>query len=241
MTSQYVARKIADLNEPNTWTRIQVGVFEICDGVETQVGEYFRNYGLLHTFFHFQKDGKDYALYSPDYTCTRIMELPSCRDLGGEEPAGNGFCPVEYYVPCYIQKEYEGLDSKQHRYLVIDPQPKDFEPSTISFYPLDSATGKRTEIKKQISLVTPSTYVPFGFVSGCIWGDDWSWKVQFLDLSQVDEGIISREERFGYLPLPEKLSLKDSVDLINYEIGNNNWDITIATQRSFEFKTGKEV
>ncbi|VAW32662.1 hypothetical protein MNBD_CHLOROFLEXI01-1939 [hydrothermal vent metagenome] len=240
MTLQYIARKIADLNESNTWTRIQVGVFEVRDGVESQVGEYIRNYGLMRTFFHFQKNGKDYALYSPDYTCTRLMELPSCRDLGGEEPAGNGFCPVEYYVPCYIEREYEGVDGKRHRYLAIDPQSKDFEPSTDFRYPLDLVTGEREKIETPNILITPLTYMLFGFVSGCFWGDDSSWKVQVLDLSQAAKGIISREERFGYLPLPDKLSLKDSIDLINFELGEENWDITIATQRSFEFKTGKE-
>ncbi|HSZ58125.1 MAG TPA: hypothetical protein VK797_20850 [Tepidisphaeraceae bacterium] len=41
----------------------------------------------------------------------------------------------------------------------------------------------------------------FGFVWGCIWGDDSSWKVQFLDLSRVTDGVIARDERFGYVEL----------------------------------------
>jgi len=41
----------------------------------------------------------------------------------------------------------------------------------------------------------------FGFVWGCHWGDDSSWKVQYLDLSQVQQGIIDRQERFGYVEL----------------------------------------
>jgi hypothetical protein len=41
----------------------------------------------------------------------------------------------------------------------------------------------------------------FGFVWGCVWGDDCSWKVQYLDLSQVQQGIVCREERFGYVEL----------------------------------------
>lgn len=41
----------------------------------------------------------------------------------------------------------------------------------------------------------------FGFVWGCIWGDDSSWKVQWLDLSRVAEGVLTREERFGYVEL----------------------------------------
>ncbi|MBD8527419.1 hypothetical protein [Pseudomarimonas arenosa] len=39
----------------------------------------------------------------------------------------------------------------------------------------------------------------FGFVWGCVWGDDSSWKVQWLDLSRVAEGALTREERFGYV------------------------------------------
>lgn len=41
----------------------------------------------------------------------------------------------------------------------------------------------------------------FGFVWGCHWGDDASWKVQYLDLSQVQHGVVQRDERFGYVEL----------------------------------------
>lgn len=41
----------------------------------------------------------------------------------------------------------------------------------------------------------------FAFVWGCCWGDDSSWKVQYLDLSRIREGIITREERFGYVEI----------------------------------------
>ncbi|MBY0230252.1 MAG: hypothetical protein K2W96_13295 [Gemmataceae bacterium] len=41
----------------------------------------------------------------------------------------------------------------------------------------------------------------FGFVWGCIWGDDGSRKVQHLDLSRVQEGAIRRDERFGHVEL----------------------------------------
>jgi len=43
----------------------------------------------------------------------------------------------------------------------------------------------------------------FGFVWGCVWGDDTSWKVQHLDLSRVSEGVVTRSERYGYLELAE--------------------------------------
>lgn len=41
----------------------------------------------------------------------------------------------------------------------------------------------------------------FGFVWGCHWGDDSSWKVQYLDLSRIQDGVIARDERFGYVEL----------------------------------------
>ncbi len=41
----------------------------------------------------------------------------------------------------------------------------------------------------------------FGFVWGCIWGDDSSWKVQYLDLSRVQDGIMARDDRFGYVEI----------------------------------------
>lgn len=34
----------------------------------------------------------------------------------------------------------------------------------------------------------------FGFVWGCVWGDDSSWKVQHLDLSSVRAGVIRRDD-----------------------------------------------
>ena len=41
----------------------------------------------------------------------------------------------------------------------------------------------------------------FGFVWGCVWGDDSSWKVQHLDLRKIQEGTILRDSRFGYVEL----------------------------------------
>src|SRR6478735_3963400 len=45
----------------------------------------------------------------------------------------------------------------------------------------------------------------FGFVWGCHWGDDTGWKLQFLDLSRVQDGVITRDARFGYTELATRL------------------------------------
>jgi hypothetical protein len=151
---------------PGTWSTAHVRVFE-GDGAEArQIGSYDRNHAgwCESTFAPFSHDGRWYALYAPDYTATRVMELPSCRDLGGEEPHSHGFCPVDYYVP--------------HD-----------EPNVAK-----AGDGGR-----------------FGFVAGCIWGDDLSWKIQYLDLSRVRQGILVRKEMFGYIEMP-----RDDSRLIEY-------------------------
>jgi hypothetical protein len=105
----YAARIIEKIENERTGVGIglKVGVYRIEGDKEEQVGAYSRNYNsLFRTFFHFRRGEKDYALYSPNYSATRIMELPSCKDIGGEELNSYGFCPVEFYVPCYIEREW---------------------------------------------------------------------------------------------------------------------------------------
>ena len=59
-----------------------------------------------------------------------------------------------------------------------------------------------------------------GFVIGCYWGDDSSWKVQHLDLSEIEKGIITRSERYGYLPLASFKGAK-AKDLIHASRSGN--------------------
>ena len=74
------------------WKVSKVGIFQD----DKQIGEYVRNYEsyIEATFCPFLQDGKWYALYSPNYTVTRLMSLPDCKDLGGEEHNTWGFCPT---------------------------------------------------------------------------------------------------------------------------------------------------
>jgi hypothetical protein len=78
---------------------------------ERLLGENERNYpSLFRTFWHFRLTGKHLALYSRDYTCTRIMEIVAgngIRDIGGEEPHISGFCPTDYFVPQVKQNVFE--------------------------------------------------------------------------------------------------------------------------------------
>lgn len=160
---------------------------EILDSAsDKKIGEYLRNYGKFYdTFWPFVKDGKEYAIYSRSYTSTRVMSLPDCADLGGEEPSAMGFCPVEFFVP-----EIDRYDR-----------------------PINE---------------------PHGFVAGCIWGDDSSWKVQYLNLRDVENGVIRREQKFGYLELDDNRCLRDSVDLYGKHV-------RITTQIEFDLDANVNV
>jgi hypothetical protein len=102
------------------------------------------------------------------------MELPSCRDIGGEEPHRVGFCPVDFFVPRYIDREYLTLEGKKRKYRVNEPDADDLNSQTTKYTPLDPKTGQRIVVEKPDYPISPLTYYPFGFVAGCIWGDDSS-------------------------------------------------------------------
>jgi hypothetical protein len=155
-------------NKPGTWDSLEVSIFKD----EKFIGKYLRVYSTLYnTFVPFKQDGKDFALYSADYTCTSVMSLPDCKQIATEKGDTFGFCPTGYYVP---DKDDYGNDLK------INGQ--------------------------------------FGFVCGCVWGDDNSWKIQYLDLSKIQEGKIHRDDRMGYIELlGSENKLKDAIDFDWYD------------------------
>lgn len=188
----YLARPIeVPPAHEGVWGTLDVEILREEGGVV--LGSYARNYSAFYdTFCPFTKGGKDFALYSPTYTATRVIELPSCRDLGGEEPASHGFCPVDYFVP------------------------------------VDDETGEAGDL---------------GFVAGCTWGDDTSWKIQALDLSKADAGVITRDERFGYLELPEGKRLSEVIAVRPchpYADCEGKW-IEVTAVLRYEAATGRQL
>jgi hypothetical protein len=91
----------------------------------------------------------------------------------------------------------------------------------------------------------------FGFVWGCTWGDDSSWKVQYLDLSRVQDGIIKRDDRFGYVELstadyktpcltldqghPVPSSTPPFITLSRYD---GKVSVTFSVEMAFDLQTG---
>lgn len=232
----------------------RVGIYLAEDGKEEFLGEYERNYSsLFNTFFPFHLNGKDLALYSADYTTTRIMELPSCRDLGGEDRDEMGFCPVDYFIPTYVDQEtvmrlfYPNgrVDKTTTVSRIAQPIEGNLQEHSDRHDYTNLNTGEPMRSERAFKPLTPILYYPFGFVAGCIWGDDRSYKVQYLDLSEADKGIIKREERFGYIELPDDLRLKDAIDMEDYccDLGDDelNTEIRIRIAQRFDLTTGKRM
>lgn len=181
--------------KPGCWNYNKVEIFDNGE----KIGEYTRNYSsMFQTFYPFEQDGKYYALYSKDYTSTRVMSLPDCKDICGEKRDTFGFCPTKYYVPHPTDEEFNEHESDRQYW--IDEE-----------FPF----GK------------------IGFIAGCVWGDDSSWKIQFLDLSKITEGILSRDDRFGYIELPDKAdNLKDA---ISFYVWDKEYPIIkISCSKSFD-------
>lgn len=91
----------------------------------------------------------------------------------------------------------------------------------------------------------------FGFVWGCIWGDDSSWKVQYLDLTGVHHGVIKRDDRFGYVELstsgfknpclkvqPPDLQPSKPPSFIRVTRNNGTVNVTFAVEMAFDLDSG---
>jgi hypothetical protein len=90
----------------------------------------------------------------------------------------------------------------------------------------------------------------FGFVWGCYWGDDSSWKVQYLDLSRVQHGIVTRDQRFGYIELatdgfcspcldPEPPQKRTSPPFVRVSKYEGIVKVTFAVEMGFNLASGE--
>jgi hypothetical protein len=222
-------------NRPGTWNSTKISIYRDDDyDVKTNVyrrgiliGEYLRNYHGhgFETFYPFQIGEDWYALYSADYTATRVMKLHADRieDWCGEESHSNGFCPVEFYVPRYISSKHtmnlQGKDETYDiNYVDCDYEVDDFRAEILN------ANFRKLE------------YCNFGFLCGCVWGDDTSWKLRYIDLSQIPDKILSITDKFGYWELPEG-PLRSHIRMDGWESGHD-W-VCLTKQEYINLKTGE--
>ena len=156
--------RVESFKKPNTWKTVHV---EVLDG-DKVVASYDRNYEMHQTFEPFRQGDRMFALVSPDYTATSVLDLETGEIIASEAPDATGFCPVGFYVPDW----WDIHDGKEL-------------PGSMRWRPVDHEWPGGE----------------FGFVWGCQWGDDSTWKVQYLDLSAIRDGVVWREDRFGRLHL----------------------------------------
>lgn len=222
-------------NRPNEWNSTRIKIYkdlkytlkENVYGEFTYIGEYVRNYNAhgANTFYPFMIGDDWFALYSAHYTATRVMRLLDDRieDWCGEESSAIGFCPVEYYIPTFnVAKDSYVYNGETREFITY---------STDSEFSIE---GLVNEVNSPGFVKTE--YCNFGFVSGCVWGDDSSWKLRYIDLSKIMDKQLAITEKFGYVSLPDSLTLKKCINMSNWE-PENNW-IHIVKQVGFNLVTG---
>lgn len=227
---KYTAHAEAEKREG--WPQLKVIVYRH----DKPIYEYNRNYSMLKTFEPFRQLGfdgvwREYALISPRYSTFQVLDLETLKVIaerpypqrswyrkgsydeyearktahpewfeaggyyGGKGPDdkinAEGFCPMQFHVPDILDG-WTGEDA--------------FTPETWAKY--EGEEWFRDELKLKIG--------NYGFVGGCIWGDDTSMKVRHIDLSKITEGIVTEEERYGYLEAPDHMSLKDMIQIEDY-------------------------
>jgi hypothetical protein len=98
---RYFVRGTPQEYGPGTWPGSVVEVFQRADagGESVKVCEYERNYALLQTFEPFRQGGRDFALISPHYTGTSVLDLATGNVIAAEPVSAVGFCPIGFYVP----------------------------------------------------------------------------------------------------------------------------------------------
>jgi len=212
-------------NDEGYWDSNKITIFRN----DVLIGEYIRNYGSFSalTFCPFKVGNEWFALYSAHYTATRVMKLHNDRieDWCGEEPSGTGFCPVEIYVPRYrTSKNSYKSDSKTHEY---------------ETYTVDCDYKTEEDFLKGMPEFDSEHYTDFGFVCGCVWGDDTNWKIRYIDLSKIPDKILSITEKFGYWQMPGQMTLRECVDMSNWE-PTHNW-IALTRTEYINLKTDERA
>lgn len=192
-------------NGPGVWQSLKVSIYRD----ENLVGEYIRNYGDFGpmTFFPFQIGNDWYALYSASYTATRVMKIHEDRieDWCGEEAVSHGFCPVEYYIPRYnIMKGTVEISGKVNEFTTcgVDTEYENIEEFIAEW--------------KDPNFVE-TQFCNFAFMCGCVWGDDTSWKLRYIDLSQIPDKVLTISEKFGYWELPGNMTLRKCINMSGWE------------------------
>ena len=233
-------RFVPEWETENSWGSCKVKIVD--KKTNKNIYEYNRNYSFLKTFEPFRildenNTWRHYALISPEYTTFQLIDLDS-RKFVAENPYPTltkdqaerlnsrskeenkyfegmsfpswGFCPVEFHVPDFLD--------------ILD------NPITEEFSSEDSLEEEYRIFESKRN---------FGFMSGCIWGDDSSWKLRAIDLREISNGKISSDERFGYFELPD-IPLNEVYDKTFFFYDDFN-SLKLKTEISFKLTPSGET
>jgi hypothetical protein len=223
---RYLVRTVPHPNASG-WDSTKVEVLQRAVGGEApgKLFEYVRNHGMFQTFEPFRQGDRELALISREYTKTAVLDLAT-----GE----------------VIAEETDTLYRDGSSGAGFCP---------VGFYVPDWWDLHDGSVIPGSEYWTPDSEWPtgdFGFVWGCQWGDDSSWKVQYLDLSRVRQGVLVREERFGYLELAThdylspvfRAELPDAASkppFIQVSRHSGKLKTVFAIEMQFDLVTGKPV
>jgi hypothetical protein len=221
---RYVVRTSPQTSPTGGWASTRVEVLRRSEGAgePQKLCEYMRNHAMYQTFEPFRQGGRELALISRDYTRTAVLDLRSGEVIAEEEdtPYEDGTTGAGFCpVGFYVPDWWDVHDAS------VIPGSRFWTPER------EQPSGD------------------FGFVWGCIWGDDGSWKIQHLDLSRVQQGIIHREERFGYVELDCRqyvspvftptLAEPTRPPFIQLSQSGGKWKAVFSVEMQFELATGE--
>lgn len=173
---RYVVRVAPIDNGPCAWKSSRMEVFErTADGVAAApCATWERDHGPYETFEPFRQGDRTLALISRDYTRSAVIDLATGAVIAEEDES--------FYDEAKTQP---GAGFCPVGFYVPDW----WDVHDDSIIPGSEYWDEANEWPRG----------EFGFVWGCHWGDDSSWKLQMLDLRDVTRGVLRREERFGYV------------------------------------------
>lgn len=183
-------------NGEGYWNYLDVTVYKR-EETPKVVAKYQRHYSCMYnTFEPFWQDGP-YALISEDYTKTSVLDLSTGTIIAteedeffeweGEQRREPGFCPTGFHaIGWWNEYDESYLDDDG---MCSYEKEKTERPENAFIY------------DKLLTESFDKINTTWALVCGCYWGDDNDWKIQYLDLSDIKNGVLKRDERFGYIAL----------------------------------------
>lgn len=195
------------VNGKSQWNSLRIGIYCVKDSLVRRVGEYIRPYHQQFRTF-----------------------CPFVRN--GKEYA--------LYSKSYTKTSVMSLPDCT--YICSDNSLPNPSGHMLDFCPTDLWVPREVEDEELFDIERDDYKVvqlpcDFGFVAGCVWGDDTSYKIQYLDLTQIEQGKLIREERFGYIHMLENSNLEDSISMQAFRGVISTVHITHVT--SFRLSDGK--